>query len=287
MTPVMPERVDRRGLKADVKELLSTAQVSPRGMAALYLGLGLLLNLIDSFVNQSASDDLISPVGLFVTILATLLSAVLGVGFVLYCMAIRRGERAEYLTLFDGFSFVGKIIALELLMSLFIALWAMLFVIPGIVAAYRYRFALYNLCENPGIGVLEALDMSKRQTWGYKGQLFVLDWSYFGWELLATLPLLITLGYMFYAAFQMIYQGGSSVPWVMMALHPGQVFLWMVLSGVWAFAVALFYRPNYQCVELGYFEIAKRTSGVGFQPGPPQLGDGVDGGDWSGGWGEM
>ena len=45
----------------------------------------------------------------------------------------------------------------------------------GIVAAYRYRFALYNLYENPGIGVMEALDMSKRQTLGYKSQLFTLD----------------------------------------------------------------------------------------------------------------
>lgn len=276
------ERIDRKGLKADVKELLRTAQVSPKGMTALYLGLGLLLSLVNSLAGRG-SESGFDPVVLFVTILTSLLSAVLGVGFVLYCMAVRRGERAAYLTLFDGFTFVGKIIALELLMSLFIMLWSMLFIIPGIVAGYRYRFALYNLCENPGIGVMEALDMSRRQTWGYKGQLFILDWSYFGWELLATFPLFLILGYLFSVAFQ-TYYGENYNLWVTLMMHPGPMVLWTLLAGVWAFAVALFYRPNYQCVELGYFEIARRTSGVGFQSEePPRLEDGPDGG-WTGGW---
>lgn len=276
----MAEHVDRRQMKSDVKELLSMAQVSPRGMAALYLGLGTLLNFVDQFANL-VTGGFPSPAGLFVTILTAFLEAVLAVGFILYCMAVRRGERAEYMTLFDGFSFVGKIIALDLLMSLFIMLWSMLFVIPGIVAGYRYRFAKYNLCENPGISVMEALDMSRRQTWGYKGQLFVLDWSYFGWELLGTFPLLILLGYIFNAAFQVAYQGGDYVPWSLF-LHSGQFLVWMILACIWAFAVALFYRPNYQCVELGYFETAKRTSGVGWAPEQPRLEDDPNSG-WTGG----
>lgn len=281
---MMAELIDRKRLKAETREMLVTAQVSPKGMAALYLGLGLLLNLVDTIANRGSSDSLISPVGLFVTILASFLGAVLSVGFVLYCMAIRRGERAEYLTLFDGFSFVGKIIVLELVMSLFIVLWSMLFIIPGIVAAYRYRFALYNLYENPGIGVMEALDMSKRQTWGYKGQLFMLDWSYFGWVLLSTLPIFAVVGYLVNAGVQMA-SGGSYVPWTLY-LHPGQFLVWTVLAGVWSFVVNLFYWPNRQCVMLGYFEIAKRTSGVGWGAEPPQLGDGSDSG-WTGGWGQM
>ena len=216
---MMAELIDRKRLKAETREMLVTAQVSPKGMAALYLGLGLLLNLVDTIANRGSSDSLISPVGLFVTILASFLGAVLSVGFVLYCMAIRRGERAEYLTLFDGFSFVGKIIVLELVMSLFIVLWSMLFIIPGIVAAYRYQFALYNLCENPGIGVMEALDMSKRQTWGYKGQLFVLDWSYFGWVLLSILPIFAVEEYLVNAGVQMA-SGGSYLPWTWPAYGP-------------------------------------------------------------------
>lgn len=65
----------------------------------------------------------------------------------------------------------------------------LLLVIPGIVAAYRYRFAMLNLCENPEIGVMEALNMSKAQTLGFKWQLFVLDLSFIGWNILVGLTL--------------------------------------------------------------------------------------------------
>lgn len=265
---MMVEWIDRKQLKADVKTLLADAQVSPKAMTALYLALLLVVSLVDEWAGggQAVTDR--NLLGIFVYVLAALLNAILSAGFVLYCMAVRRGERAEYLTLFDGFSFVGKIIGLEIVTAIFVSLWSMLFVIPGIIASYRYRFALYNLCENPGIGVMEALDMSKRQTWGYKSQLFILNWSYLGWELLSMFPLLIILGYIFNAAFQ--YQGGNYGSWAMMAMHPGQLILWTILAGIWAFAVDLFYLPNFHCVKLGYFEIAKRTSGVGEDAAPQQ-----------------
>ncbi len=54
----------------------------------------------------------------------------------------------------------------------------------GIIATYRYRFALYNLLENPDLGILEAINLSKEQTYGYKWQLFVLDLSFLGWLIL-------------------------------------------------------------------------------------------------------
>ena len=165
---MMAQIIDRKQLKRQMKALLSDAQVSSLGMTLLYLALILLLNLADRLTGLTGAGLL----GTFISVLTGLLSMVLSAGFVLYCMAIRRGERAEYLTLFDGFSFVGKIILLNIVQALFIFLWSLLFVIPGLIAGYRYRFALYNLYENPGIGVMEALEMSKQQTLGYKGQLF-------------------------------------------------------------------------------------------------------------------
>ena len=60
---------------------------------------------------------------------------------------------------------------------------------PRIIAGYRYRFAIYNLCENPDIGVMEAISMSKAQTAGYKGDLFLLDLTFIGWNLLCSLTL--------------------------------------------------------------------------------------------------
>ena len=260
---MMAQIIDRKQLKADMKELLRNAQVSPKGMTALYLLISMAIGLLGSFTGEAAGI-----LGIFVSVLSNLMDMVLGAGFVMYCMAIRRNERAEYLTLFDGFSFVGKIIGLNLVIYMFVVLWSMLFIIPGIIAGYRYRFALYNLYENPGIGIMEALDMSKRQTIGYKGQLFLLDLSYVGWVFLASLPLAVMEGMEAVEFADTFAAGGASAVYSAVSLP----LAWNVLINVWSLVVALFYLPNYQCTELGYFETAKQTSGVGFGAGPRQDG---------------
>ena len=270
---MMAQLIDRKSLKQEMKHLLRSAQVSARGMVCLYLALILVLNLANSFISAISSG---LP-ATFVFILANLLSMVLSAGFVLYCMAVRRGERAEYLTLFDGFSFVGKVILLNLVIYCFTLLWSMLFVIPGIVAAYRYRFALYNLYENPGLNVMEALEMSKRQTRGYKGQLFMLDLSYFGWYLLASLPVLAEFFYGYFLIFQNPGYYLADLNRISAISLPISGGLQILLDNLWPMALAVFYLPVYQCTELGYFDIARQTSGVGGSaPGQPE-----DGG-WSG-----
>ena len=282
---MMVQQIDRKQLKRDSKALLRTAQVSPMAMTALYLGLVLVLDAADVLSGGSAALGIGSLLSTFVSVLTWLVGMVLSAGFVLYCMAIRRGERAEFLTLFDGFAFVGKVIGLNIVITVFIALWSMLFVIPGIVAAYRYRFALYNLYENPGIGIMEALDMSKRQTVGYKAQLFLLDLSYYGWAFLAALPSAVLEWCVSYQELSAIV-GLAGTPALITSLLALSDFSWILIIDLWSLVVSLFYLPVYQCTELGYCEPAKSTSGVGFGAEPPRQ-DGWNGRihpDDLGGW---
>jgi len=252
-----PQLINRPQLKAEMRELLSYAQVSPKRMTALYLGLDLVLALIVFFVPAT---------GVFSTFLAVfrlLMSTVLFAGFTLYCMAIRRNERAEYLSLFDGFAFAGKLIALSIVMGALIGLWTLAFIIPGIITFYRYRFALFNLYENPDIGVLQALEMSKRQTLGYKGQLFSFDLSYLGWMLLADLPLLVESTLVSMEQTAAILAGTTPVVSEFAVYSVLPSWGWLLVHGIWLLAVSVFYLPHKTCTELGYFEIAKKTSGVG------------------------
>ena len=113
----MFEHIDRRRVKADARATLRDAQVSPKAFFALYLGIMSLMTLCHYLTSSAGSSTALfsGPAELFVTIFTALLTPVLGIGVYLYCMAIRRGERAEYLVLFDGFSFVGKVILLQLI----------------------------------------------------------------------------------------------------------------------------------------------------------------------------
>ncbi len=253
--------IDRRAVKRQEATRLRQAQVSPQAMTALYMGILLLLGLADLAAGGSVlyGGNLL---GTFASILTDLIGMVLAAGFTLYCMAVRRGERAEFLTLFDGFSFVGKIIGLNILISIFVSLWSMLFIIPGIIASYRYRFALYNLLENPSLSIPEALEMSKRQTVGYKMQLFVLDLSYYGWMLLASFPATMLITAQIYEMLP------PSAPTLLLSLA----------ASLWNAVVSLFYLARYQCVELAYFDTAKATSGIGHGVQPPQGPAGFPGG---------
>lgn len=275
---MMAQLIDRQALKAETKDLLRTAQVSPLAMTALFLAVSTVLDAADVITATAVDGGMVS---LFVSVLTGLVAMVLSAGFCMYCMAIRRGERAEFLTLFDGFSFVGKIIALNIVISLFVGLWSMLFVIPGIVASYRYRFALYNLYENPDLGIMEALAMSKQQTYGYKGQLLMLDLSYFGWSVLATLPMLVMN---FCTNFQTLQQMlGGTIPVMIDTVANLSPLSMILVADVWCLLVSLFYLPHFQCTELGYYEIAQQTSGV-CADSPFRNNRTPDGPDSTGGW---
>ena len=119
----------------------------------------------------------------------SLFTTVLYGGYYIYCMGIRQGLRMPCTTLFDGLSVAGKLIWCSILVGIKTFLWSLLFVIPGIVAAYRYRFALYNVLTDDSLSAGEAIRLSCEQTRGLKATLFVLDLSFIGWSLLASLTM--------------------------------------------------------------------------------------------------
>lgn len=100
-----------------------------------------------------------------------------------------RGKTFKIEDVFSGFSNLGPAIVLRLVSGIFIALWSLLFIIPGIIAKLRYSMAIFILNDNPDLGALEAIRISKKWMIGYKGQLFLLYLSFIGWYLLCILTL--------------------------------------------------------------------------------------------------
>ena len=102
-------------------------------------------------------------------------------------------------TVFNGFKDgYRNIVKVMFFRDLFIFLWSLLFIIPGIVKSYEYRMVPFILSENPGMSKDEALKASSRMMYGQKWKTFVLDLSFIGWNLLS----LLTLGILgvFYVA---------------------------------------------------------------------------------------
>ena len=76
------------------------------------------------------------------------------------------------------------------LRDLYIVLWGLLLIIPGIIKSYEYRMVNYILAENPEMDTKEVFAMSRDMMRGNKWRAFVLDLSFLGWHLLS----LITIG---------------------------------------------------------------------------------------------
>lgn len=71
--------------------------------------------------------------------------------------------------------------------DLFIFLWTLLLVVPGIIKYYAYRFVPYIVAENPEIDRERALELSSEMAYGEKWRMFVLDLSFIGWFILGGL----------------------------------------------------------------------------------------------------
>lgn len=69
--------------------------------------------------------------------------------------------------------------------SLYLTLWTFLFIIPGIIKGLEYRMIPYLIAENPNLSTKEAFALSKQMMDGEKWNAWVLDWSFFGWNLLS------------------------------------------------------------------------------------------------------
>ena len=81
----------------------------------------------------------------------------------------------------------SNVLVTMLLKSIYIFLWTLLFIIPGIIKSYAYRMVPYILADNPNIGVQRAIELSNEMTRGEKWNIFVLDLSFIGWYLLGSL----------------------------------------------------------------------------------------------------
>lgn len=112
---------------------------------------------------------------------------IVGVGYMSFALNISRRRPTGMADLADGFSITFKVFAVAFLQGMFIVLWSMLLVVPGIIAAYRYRQAYYILLDDPGKSPIQCIRESKALMRGHKGELFVLDLSFIGWQLLIAL----------------------------------------------------------------------------------------------------
>jgi len=203
--------IDRTAAKLQAKQLIRESQPSMLTAALLYTLLTALIGWLSlrlTGVDTNTMNEMLrlasegnseavmemmtkatpSAGASLIDSLLRLAMAVVGVGFSLFVMNSVRRSQPALGNLLDGFGMFPRVLFLIILQIVLIFLWSLLLVIPGIIAAYRYSFAVYVMIDHPEMSAMDCLRESKRLTTGYKRQLFLLDLSFIFWFLLTMIP---------------------------------------------------------------------------------------------------
>lgn len=148
--------------------------------------------------------------GNFLTVALDIMSIVLGVGFTIACLSVSRRMGCSFGNLFDGFGMFFRALGVELMVYFILVAWMMLSIvvsvglvaaigpfmsfvclpllIPAYQALYSYRQATFLMIDHARLNCFQCLAVSKQLMKGHKWELFVMDLSFLGWDLLTLIP---------------------------------------------------------------------------------------------------
>jgi uncharacterized membrane protein len=167
-------------MKTENAVLMQMARESLKGKWGLAIGTFVVYILITSVL------QVIPVIGLIASLI---ISGPFALGLAIFSISISRNQDAKLEQIFQGFINFGNALGAYLLMVLFILLWMLLLIVPGIIAALSYSMTFYILADDSSIGPMEAIDKSKKMMYGYKWKLFCLGLRFLGWALLCILTL--------------------------------------------------------------------------------------------------
>lgn len=123
-------------------------------------------------------------------LISLIISGPFMLGLAMFSLSLARGQEAKLEQIFEGFKRFGKALVAYLLMMVYIILWALLLIVPGIIAAISYSQVFFILANDESISATDALKKSKAMMFGYKWKYFYLGCRFLGWFLLS----IVTLG---------------------------------------------------------------------------------------------
>lgn len=120
-----------------------------------------------------------------------IIGGVIQLGYAQYLLKQHDKGAFEFSDLFSQFHRFGQGFAQAFLRGLYIFLWSLLFIIPGIVKSFSYAMTPFIMAENPDLTANEAITASRQMMDGHKGELFWLDLTFIGWSILSAFTLFI------------------------------------------------------------------------------------------------
>lgn len=181
---------------SNIKSKALVALKGQWGMAVLLTFIVFLINTIVPSIfgggpNWREPEDVPTAVDLLNTLISIALIP-LSTAVLWFYLALARYEGpqiSDVFTIFKDANRYFKLIGAALLVGIFVFLWSLLLLIPGIIKALSYSQTFLLLKDHPEYTVLEAITESRKRMKGYKWKYFLLNLSFIGWGILCIFTL--------------------------------------------------------------------------------------------------
>ena len=147
-------------------------------------GVCVLAFLIFDLISGACAGGTYVGVG---AIIGLIIMGPITLGTSIIALNVARDKDVEVGMLFKGFNDFTRSLVLYITNNILIALWTLLFFIPGIIKTFSYSMSYYILIDNPNLTANEARKKSMALMKGNKWRLFCLEFSFIGWLLLSLL----------------------------------------------------------------------------------------------------
>ena len=131
----------------------------------------------------------LTVIAVVISVVGLILGGVMEIGKARYHLNLIDGAAARFDDLFSAFPQFLAALVMRLVRGLLITLGMLLLVIPGVMLVFSYAAAPYIMAQDPECEGLEALRRSRELMKGNRMELFLLDLSFIGWDLLSLLTL--------------------------------------------------------------------------------------------------
>ena len=157
---------------------------------------GLAIGVCLAIVGISIAAGCLPVLGIGIS---AVVSGPISIGCAIFFLALIRQREPTFDMLFRGFRQFGTALLAYILVGVFVFLWSLLFIIPGILAAFSYSMTFFVIADDPEISAMDALRRSKAIMYGNRWKYFCLSLRFLGWSFLCMFTFF--LGYIWLAPY--------------------------------------------------------------------------------------
>ena len=177
---------ERVTFKLNAKKTLYGNWKVPILVTLVSLVVSLIFKAPQIFYRFAYGDGYVSVSSPIFTLLSVIATGIISYASTVFYLSFVENPKTSFLTFLDALNYWLRGVLTLLWQTLWIFLWSLCFIIPGIVKVISYSQMFYLLAEYPKMGINRAMKISTEITKGYRGQLFMMCLSFFGLLILNT-----------------------------------------------------------------------------------------------------